>query len=137
MPYFGTSSLKKLSECHPDLQRLMNEVIKYYDFSITCGYRGEVEQNECYKNKTSKLKYPDSKHNKQPSLAVDIAPYIPQREDDKNAWKDERYFHILAGYVLCMANTLNIPIRWGGDWNSNNYLEDQDWNDLPHFELKI
>ena len=135
MPNFSEKSKERLSTCHPELQRLMNEVIKEYDFSIICGYRNEEDQNIAYKNGKSKLQYPNSNHNTIPTLAVDIAPYIPQRED-KNAWKDARYFHILSGFVLCTANRLGIKIRWGGDWNSNFYLEDQDFNDLPHFELK-
>jgi hypothetical protein len=41
-----------------------------------------------------------------------------------------------AGYVKGIAMMLGIPIRWGGDWNSNNDLKDNNFDDLPHFELR-
>ena len=30
---------------------------------------------------------------------------------------------------------MNIKIRWGGDWDSDNIMKDQTFNDLPHFEI--
>ena len=35
-----------------------------------------------------------------------------------------------------VAQDLDIPIRWGGDWDSDNNLNDQNFMDLVHFELK-
>ena len=34
-----------------------------------------------------------------------------------------------------IANRLEIPIRWGGDWDMDTYVKDQKFKDLPHFEL--
>jgi hypothetical protein len=31
---------------------------------------------------------------------------------------------------------MNIKIRWGGDWDSDNIMKDQTFNDLPHFQLE-
>jgi hypothetical protein len=45
------------------------------DFKILCGHREEKEQNEAFNKGNSKLKWPQSKHNSLPSLAVDIAPF--------------------------------------------------------------
>ena len=28
-----------------------------------------------------------------------------------------------------------IPLRWGGDWDVDTELKDNDFDDLPHFEL--
>ena len=41
-----------------------------------------------------------------------------------------------AGFVKGIALMLGIPIRWGGDWNGNNDLKDNNFDDLPHFELR-
>jgi peptidoglycan L-alanyl-D-glutamate endopeptidase CwlK len=41
-----------------------------------------------------------------------------------------------AGFVKGVASQMGIPIRWGGDWNSDNNLKDNKFDDLPHFELK-
>ena len=40
--------------------------------------RTKTEQDELFAKGKTKLKYPESKHNRDPSLAIDIAPYFPQ-----------------------------------------------------------
>ena len=60
---FGKLSRKRLESCHPKIQEIMNEVIKYIDVSIISGHRDEVEQNELVVKGYSQLKYPYSKHN--------------------------------------------------------------------------
>ena len=75
MPKYSTISKSRLVTCHQDLQTLFNEVIKYYDCTIVYGHRGEIAQNQAYAEGKSQLKWPNSKHNKWPSLAVDAAPY--------------------------------------------------------------
>lgn len=125
---FSLISQNKLNTCHPDLQTLFNEVIKYYDCSIICGHRNELEQNEAFRTGRSKLKFPNSKHNQVPSLAVDVVPYPVD-------WNDHKRFYHFAGFVLGLAHTLNIKIRWGGDWDSDLQFKDEKFLDLPHFEL--
>lgn len=129
MPSFGKRSKKNLSEAHPLLQELFNAVVKKYDCAVIEGYRGEEEQNKYYHAGQSKLKYPQSKHNKQPSLAVDVVPYPID-------WKDYKRFYHFAGYVKGVADTLGIDIRYGTDWDGDNDFKDQTFHDLPHFELK-
>lgn len=128
MPQFGRTSLEKLSTCHPDLQKLFNEVIKHYDCVILDGYRSNGEQQKLFKQGKSKLQAGASKHNQSPSLAADVAPWPLD-------WKDKEKFYHFAGRVQGIAQMLNIKIRWGGDWNQNNDLKDQSFYDLPHFEL--
>lgn len=130
MPKFSKKSQKNLSECHTSLQRLFNKVIKHYDCTITDGHRGKKEQDMAYHKGWSKLKYPKSKHNKIPSLAADVVPYPI---DYKNKIK---LYHF-GGYVKATADQLGIKIRWGGDWDSDKDLHDQDFMDLPHYELLI
>jgi peptidoglycan L-alanyl-D-glutamate endopeptidase CwlK len=74
MPTFGKDSELKLQKLHPDLQKILIHLIKIYDFKILETYRNEEDQNKAFNEGKSKLKYPQSKHNKIPSLAVDIAP---------------------------------------------------------------
>ena len=76
MPKFGQTSKENLSTCHEDLQRLFNEVIKHWDCSVTEGYRNEERQNKAYRGGKSKVKYPNGKHNRVPSNAVDVVPYV-------------------------------------------------------------
>ena len=125
---FSERSLNNLSECHPLLQDVFFEVIKIIDCSILEGYRNEFDQNRYFHQGLSKLRFPKSKHNKTPSLAVDVAPYPID-------WSDRQRFILLAGTVKGVAHQMDIRIRWGGDWNCNNDLSDESFLDLPHYEL--
>ncbi len=44
-------------------------------------------------------------------------------------------FFFMAGRAMEVASRLNIEIRWGGDWDSDNDFFDQSFNDLAHIEL--
>ncbi len=129
MPKFGKRSRSRLSTCDSRLQNLFNEIIKYFDCSILEGHRGEKEQNEAYAKGNSKLRYPDGKHNKSPSIAVDVAPYPID-------WSDRDRFHYFGGYVLGVAKQMGLNIRWGGDWNQDTQTKDNKFDDLVHFEIK-
>jgi peptidoglycan L-alanyl-D-glutamate endopeptidase CwlK len=128
MPYFGNTSKKRLSQAHTDLQRLFNEVIKYYDCSILCGYRDEATQTEVYNSGESKVQFPNSKHNSIPAMAVDVAPYPID-------WTDKHRFYMFVGIVRGFAANMGINIRCGADWDGDMEVKDQNLHDLPHFEL--
>lgn len=128
MPRFSKSSQDKLSTAHSDLQRLFNEVIKYFDCTVTCGYRGEIEQQLALDAGMSKAAFGHSAHNYMPSYAVDVVPYPIN-------WKDRERMTLFGGFVLGMAAAMNIKIRWGGDWNGDTEVKDNNFDDLPHFEL--
>ena len=129
MPRFGKTSKKRLYTCDEDLIFLFEEVVKYFDCSVLEGHRGKRLQNKYFKEGNSKLRYPDGNHNKLPSKAVDVVPY-PVNFGDRERMT---YF---AGFVKGMASVLGIPIRWGGDWNDNTEVADNNFDDLPHFELR-
>lgn len=120
----GRASKLKLATCDARLQQLITAVVAgvdagecegVSDVAVTCGYRGEAEQNACVAAGTSKTPWPRSKHNKVPSQAVDVVPY-------PELWSDPKKQAALRAYVLCKAHDLGIPIHvisW----------------DLPHFQL--
>ena len=129
MPKFGRTSRKRLKTCDEDLIFLFEEVVKYFDCSVLEGHRGKRLQNKYFKENKSKLKFPDGNHNKKLSTAIDVVPYPID-------WSDRERMTYFAGFVKGIAMMLGIPIRWGGDWNSNNDLKDNNFDDLPHFELR-
>ena len=129
MPKFGSTSKRRLSTCEKDLQLLFKEVVKGFDCTIVCGYRGEKDQNEAYERGNSKVKYPHGRHNANPSRAVDVAPYPID-------WSDRDRFHYFAGYVKGIASQMGIDVIWGGDWDNDTDLKDNGFDDLVHFELK-
>ena len=67
-------SRKRLNSCHSLLQTLVAEVNKVMFVNVSVGYREKAEQDKAFSEGKSKLKYPQSKHNQIPSLAVDIYP---------------------------------------------------------------
>jgi len=133
MPNFSKSSKQKLSECHPKLQELFNEVIKYEDCKIIVGYRGEAQQNQAFLEERSTKRYPDSKHNRMPSWAVDVVPYF--KNEPHIRWNDKEKFYYFIGFVYGIAAKMGIKIRSGADWDMDGELHDQNFFDLPHFEL--
>jgi peptidoglycan LD-endopeptidase CwlK len=146
----SNASRTKLETCHPDLQLVIEEAIKYspVDFGVSHGYRSPQEQNELYqKGRTTPgdiVTYLDgynkkSKHNETPSHAVDI--YCWPRE----IMYDAEHLTAIVGVILSTANRLydegkiTHRLRSGGDWNSNGVFVRKDdserFVDMPHFEI--
>ena len=129
MPHFGRRSLHRLRTVDPRLQTLLTRVVQTYDCTILEGHRGEAAQNAAFDAGKSKLRWPNGNHNAYPSRAVDVAPYPVD-------WNNTKRFYHFAGFVQATALQLDIPIRWGGDWDRDYDLDDQRFNDLVHFEIK-
>lgn len=119
---FSKQSQDRLNTSHPLLQEICNELIKEMDFTVLCGYRDKVAQNEAFSKGSSKLKFPKSKHNKNPSLAVDLAPYPID-------WNNHTRFKELAKRFKQIAEHKRIKITWGGDFKG--------FSDMPHFQLEF
>ncbi len=137
MPMFSQESFSKLSTCHHDLQVLFFEVIKSFDCIVLEGYRNQEDQEAAFKAGNTKLHYPNGKHNSQPSLAVDVAPYpMPP-------WSHTTDFVYFGGYVMGIAEMLyqqgkiSHKIRYGGDFNVNERVSDSSFFDCVHFELIV
>ena len=128
MPKFSARSLEALASCDPRLIQLFQRVVERWDCVVLEGHRGEAAQNEAFEKGTSKLRWPDGNHNHLPSLAADVAPYPVQ-------WGNRERFILFAGFVLGVASQLGIPLRWGGDWDSDGDTRDECFSDLVHFEI--
>lgn len=113
-------SISRLKECHPDIQKVVELAASRFPMSVLEGHRGQVAQDKAYAAGTSKAKWPESKHNKMPSEAVDLAP-VPLD------WKNLPRFKKMAEVVLQAATDLGVPMVWGGNFKS--------FTDMPHFEL--
>jgi len=136
---FGVRSLERLNTCDPALQYVIWEAMSLdlVDFTVLVGHRDQAAQEEAFFKGASKLRWPDSKHNSLPSLAIDIAPW-PIRWGDVGSptrVKDIGRFYKLAGIVLATSRQLQVPIRWGGNWKMDGNVYGQTFDDLVHFEL--
>ena len=129
MPKFGKKSVERLSTCCQELQDLFNEVIKHVDCSVLEGHRGEERQNKLYLERKTKVRYPDGRHNNNPSNAVDVTPYPVD-------WEDRERQTLFAGFVIGTARAMGLNVRWGGDWDQDFEVQDNKFDDFPHFEIK-
>lgn len=133
MPKFGRESKAALQSCHRDLVLVANFAIQVMDFSVLEGHRGKKRQNRLYQEGKTKVRYPDSKHNSEPSNAFDVAPYPID-------WEDAGRFRTLAGVMFASAHILrkmgaiDSHLRWGGDWDMDGHQDDNKFDDLGHFE---
>lgn len=119
MSAFSELSLTRLRTCHPDLQKLFLHVVKKADCSIICGFRGKEEQDKAFAAGFSKVQWPNGKHNKLPSEAVDVCPYPIE-------WDNVERFEEFAKVVKATADELGIKVEWGGSWNFKDY---------PHWQI--
>jgi peptidoglycan L-alanyl-D-glutamate endopeptidase CwlK len=117
---FGTKSADRLSQVHPDLQKVFNEAIKDspFDFSITEGLRTKERQKALFDEGKSQTM--NSRH--LTGKAVDIAVI----KDGEVTW-DLKYYRIVTDHIKSVAKKLDIPIVCGIDWTS--------FVDGPHIEL--
>lgn len=124
------TSIERLNQVHPDLIRLVTESIKVspIDFGIPQygGLRTATEQNSLFKKGVSKADGFNKKSKHQTGRAVDVFAFV----NGKASW-DNVHLAMIAGVILSKANELNIPIRWGGTFGSDDF---NGW-DMPHFEL--
>lgn len=83
------------------------------------------------------------------SMAVDAAPCDQRGKIDWGASGSAaqrsgalRQFARFSGVVLAVTHrlladgTISHAIVWGGDWDSDNDLTDQTFNDLAHYQLR-
>lgn len=140
MPKFSQRSLSNLATCHIDLQILFNEVIKTFDCIVVEGYRNKEDQEKAFQSGNSEVHFPNGKHNQRPSNAADVYPYEPKIIVD---WNDNERFHYFAGYVMGIAQKLKDEgkimhsIRWGGDWDRDTEIKDENFRDTGHFEIMV
>ena len=126
---FSDRSWERLRTCDPALQSVIVHAMGYQvmDFTVLEGHRSLERQRELYD--TNRSKTMNSRHLTDPSQAVDIAPYPID-------WSDIYRFYALGGIVMAAAKERGVPIRWGGDWDSDWFLAEHGFKDPGHFELK-
>lgn len=132
---YSASSLEKLKTCHPDIQKIFNVAIEFFDITIIEGARTSEQQAE-YK-RTGKSQTLNSLHLKQEdgySHAIDATLYPIN-------WNDKERFIMFAGYILGLADCLyqkgEITHRLvsGIDWDKDFYIKEHNFFDGPHFQL--
>lgn len=128
MPTFSKRSKSVLNELHPFLQKVALAAILEIDFVLLDAQRGRAEQTAAYKGGFSKARFGESAHNYEPGLAFDLCPYPVD-------FDDEVKFIRIHGVITRNAKRLDVPLRWGADWNRNGKYTDEGFRDWGHYEL--
>jgi peptidoglycan L-alanyl-D-glutamate endopeptidase CwlK len=152
----STESERHLSTCCIGLQCVAREAAKWINIKIIEGHRKEAAQNTAFRKGLSQLKFPKSKHNKKPSLAVHAVPFplmwpptigrvlkeIESLQDiqckKKYLWKAIKLygrFYRMIGFIHAVAHYMKVPIRSGDDWDHDGEILDNHFNDLSHIEM--
>ena len=114
------NSINKLSGVHPDLVKVVKLAILMTDtdFSVLEGLRTIERQQMLFKSGASHTM--KSRH--LTGHAVDLGAFV----SGEIRWDWPLYGKIAAAMKQA-AKQLNIPIEWGGDWES--------FRDGPHYQL--
>lgn len=132
---WSEASAENLSQANEGIQRVFNEVLKHRDCSIIDGKRTLAEQAEYVRSGASMTM--DSRHlvkledEGNPDAKVDAVDATPYPCD----WNNHEELLMFGGFVMGIAATLGVPLRWGGDWDGDgNPRNNGDFDDLVHFE---
>lgn len=143
---FGARSELELKTCELELVNIMRVSLSFsdVDFGIMQGARTIDQQRQYFKAGNSQVDpdaYPD-KHKLYKAAKHITGPGMPLSRacDVVVAFKGKSYdpqtLCYIAGVVLTVAKSLEIPLRWGGNWNEDGQIvTGQKFVDLPHFEL--
>lgn len=143
----GSTSLKRLSTCHEDIQAVIELAITRspVDFGIAQGSRTIQEQQQYFDEGKSKINpksymtkeklFAHAKHLVDNEIrtkadAVDIYAFV----NGKASWQSSSLI-LIAGVILSCAHELGVKLRWGGNWDQDGEIvTDQTFQDFPHFE---
>lgn len=126
---------QRYNSMHPKLQKLYDKLLikcsKLKDEGridweplIVSAHRSREEQDDCFRRKTTKVKWPRSAHNIFPSLGVDI-----QGMRNGAMIQGQEAITIceyISTLMFSIASAEGIGIRWGGRFKQP---------DRPHYEL--
>ena len=114
-------SSERLGTCDERLQRVIEAVALRTPIIVLCGHRTKEDQDKAVHDGKSLKPWPTSRHNGEPSQAVDLAT-LPL------TWKDIASFRALNAEIQRVAQEMDIEIEWGGNWHHPK--------DYDHWQLK-
>lgn len=144
---FSQKTLQELGTVEPELVSVIVRAaaLSRLPFEVSQGARSIAQQRQYFKEGKSKVNpdayvskealYAAAKHVTGPgaplSRAVDV--FVPGQEGGAY---DKHALCYLAGVMEASARSMDIKIRWGGDFDRDGILvEAGTFQDLPHFEL--
>lgn len=131
-PYkWSNRSLQIRAGLDKRLKKILDEILQHVDITLVSGHRSKEEQERLFREGYSQLQFPQSKHNSYPSLAVDVQPW-PYPEKEEELWAA---LGLIAGMAIIIGEHYGVEIRWGGDWDRDGSVTDNNFDDLFHLEI--
>lgn len=142
---FSVTSLRRKSEAHPDLQRVLEEAIKISKQDFSVGEAARTKTRQAKLVATGKSQTLRSRHLVNPANNKAYACDLYAIVNGEVNW-DNQYYYEIASAIQKACKKLNTHIVWGGNWNvdimeSNltpieiHKLYKGKLHDLVHFEL--
>ena len=125
---YGKTSLERLETVDRRHQMAAMKIADKIDTSIIEGHRTVERQLELYAQGPDVTRVKFGKHNVDPSMAIDMAPYPID-------WGDTEQLVEFGYFVMGVYQGLGIPCRWGGDFDRDMEWRDSTFFDLVHFEI--
>lgn len=130
---FSKLSEQRLTGVNPKLVQVVRLALQKtnQDFLVLEGVRTPQRQRELYnqgRTTPGKIVTWTLKSKHIDGLAVDLAPYPLD-------WNNLKAFDAIAEAMFKASKELNIPIRWGADWDQDGKPRERGETDSPHFEL--
>ena len=120
--------MDKLDHVHPDLVKVITAAKELIPFAVVYGIRTEAAEAQAVATGHSTTMHSRHLPNAQGlACAVDIAALNPDGSINWAKGEEPKVYGNLAAAVKKAAAELNIPVEWGGDWNS--------FKDWGHFQL--
>jgi peptidoglycan L-alanyl-D-glutamate endopeptidase CwlK len=140
----GQRSLKNLQGVHPKLFSVVSRALTILsdtdgpDFFVNEGVRTPARQKELYAQGRTKPGRKvtwtlNSNHfvNVRTGFGHAVDIYAHPYDNNQSA----AVSRTIARAMLQAANELDIPIRWGADWDRDGVFYEKGEGDSPHFEL--
>ncbi len=130
MNSFGRASRTNLRTVEFQGQQLAHRVLILKDHSIITGHRSQRQQDRAYREGNSKLPWPKGKHNRLPSIAMDVQTWpVPDQVQDL---REEQLY--LLGLYKGIGSEMDMEIRTGADWDRDGEISDNGFDDFFHVE---
>lgn len=105
-----------------------------YDLMVVEGLRSQERQDELYaQGRTKPGKIVTWTRNSKHCVgkAMDVAPV----KGSMIPWDRAYLFDAMAACILDAAKQLDVPLRWGGNFDGDAIPHEKGESDSPHFEL--
>jgi peptidoglycan L-alanyl-D-glutamate endopeptidase CwlK len=137
---FGQRSRNNLTGVHPKLITVAERAlaISPIDFFVNEGVRSPKRQAELYaqgRSKPGKIVTWTLKSNHFLHPRTGFGHAIDVYAHPYNGNQSAATSRLIAEAFLRASNELDIPVRWGADWDRDGVFYEKGESDSPHFEL--